>query len=540
MDHWKARNPTRSGAKQLRKRALLSSDLRTNSIMSTTKSKLLSGSIIRLASSVATALVTLLIMPFVVHSLGDRMYGIWTLVAAFIGYYGVLDLGLSQAISRYLARSLGAADSEECNRIFNTSLRIYLLIGGGVLLLTTVLAGLAPLFCRDAQDAALFWKVILILGISAGLQFPTRVFGGVLEAHLRFDLTAGLDLLTLGLRTVLVVSTLLLGYRVVGLACVTLLAGIPAMALSVYWTRRELPFLRFDSKYWKIETAKTLFSYSAFSFIAHLAYIIRFRVDSVVVAAFVGLAAVTHYSIAGRLTQYFIELVSALLGVLPSLFSRLEGAQDFEALKRTLFFGTKLAISITTFFAFGLLAWGKPFINRWMGPRYADAYPALAFLTLGLMFGAWQTPSISLLYGISRHRFLAMFNTVEALANLMLSLVLVRRYGMVGVAVGTTVPIAINMLVVIPIYVCRVSKIDYFEYVRNMARTLGVALPSLVLPALLSLRFAAPDYSTLLMVGISSAILYALPLWLFEFTPAETLVFRQAICSRLTIRRSVN
>jgi O-antigen/teichoic acid export membrane protein len=500
--------------------------------MPTTARKLLSGSMTRLASTIAGAVVALLIMPFVVHTLGDRMYGIWTLVAAFMGYYGLLDLGLSQAITRYLARSLGSADREECNRVFNTALRIYLILGGIVLLLTGVFAALAPLFCKTAEDASLFWKIILILGISGALQFPVTVFQGVLEAHLRFDLTAGLELMTLGLRAGLVIAILLMGYRVVGLAWATLVASIPSIVLSVYWTKKELPFLGLHSKYWKRETAKTLFSYSTFSFIARLANIFRFRVDAVVVAAFVGLAAVTHYSIAGRLTQYFTDLLSALLGVLPSVFSRLEGAQDLEALKRTFFFGTKLAISFTTFFAFGLLAWGKPFIHRWMGPQYVDAYPVLAFLTVGLTFFLWQTASASLLYGISRHKFLAMFNSVDALVNLGLSLVLVRRYGMVGVAAGTTIPITINALLVIPIYVCRVAKIDYFEYLRKAGRTVAVALASLVLPTLLTLRFAGPDYKLLVAVGALSVILYVPPLWLLGFTATEARTLRRVIWAR--------
>jgi O-antigen/teichoic acid export membrane protein len=263
-------------------------------------------------------------------------------------------------------------------------------------------------------------------------------------------------------------------------------------------------------------------------------------VDSVVVAAFVGLVAVTHYSIADRLTQYFIELVTAILGVFPSVFSRLEGAQDFERLKRTFFFASKAAVSITTFFAFGLLAWGKPFITRWMGAQYTDAYPVLVALTLGLTFFLWQTVSISLLYGTSRHKFLAMFNSIEAVANLVLSLLLVRRYGMVGVAVGTAIPITLNTLLAIPIYVCRVSNIDYFEYVRRMVKTVAIASASLVLPTLLSWKFAVPDYKSLFFVGTLSAILYLLPLWLFEFTSTETRMLQQAIWPRAAVTRSVD
>lgn len=500
--------------------------------------KLISGSVTRVANTVATALVSLLIIPFVVHALGDRMYGIWTLVATFVGYYGLVELGLSQAITRYLARSLGSLNPEECNRVFNTSLRIYLVLGGVVLLATAVLAWIAPLFCKTAEDASLFWRVILILGVSLALQFPMKVYKGVLEAHLRFDLTAGLDLLTLVIRTVFVVAIISLGYKIVGLAWVTLLTSIPSMALSVYYTHKQLPFLHVNAKYWGMETARTLFSYSAYSFIAHVAYIVRFRVDFLVVAAFLGLTAVTHYSIADKLMQYFIEFLTALLGVFPSLFSRLEGAQDFEGIKRTFFFGTKLAVSTTSFFTFGFIVWGRPFITRWMGPSYADAYPVLVVLTIGLTFFLWQTASISLLYGTSRHKVLAILNSIEAAANLVLSLVLVRRHGMVGVALGTTIPITINTLLLIPAYVCRISKIDYFEYLKTLSRTVAVALVAMVLPALLSLKLAAPDYKSLLLVGTLSTILYALPMWLFEFTSTETRTLRQAIWP-LAVEKSI-
>ena len=70
---------------------------------SNTARKLARGSMLRFLNLVAATLVSILIMPFVVRMLGDRLYGLWTLVAALIGFYGVLDLGLSRATTRYLA-----------------------------------------------------------------------------------------------------------------------------------------------------------------------------------------------------------------------------------------------------------------------------------------------------------------------------------------------------------------------------------------------------------------------------------------------------
>jgi len=494
--------------------------------MSTTTRKLASGSALRLTVTFGTAVTSFLIMPFVVHTLGDSLYGIWTVVATFVGYYGVLELGLSRAVSRYAAAALGAGDHEECNRVFNTALRIYMVLGAVVLILTCVLATLSPWLCKTAEDASLFWKIILILGISFAVMFPTRVFSGVLEANLRFDRTATVDLISLCLRTLLVVIVLKLGYKVVGLALSTLVASIPSVILYVYFLRRELPFLQFQGKYWGWLTARMLFSYSAFSFISQLAEILRYRVDALVVLAFVNSAAVTHYRVGSALAQYFFELMLALVGVFPSVFSRLEGAKDFEGIKRTFFFATKITICISSFIGFGMIAWGKPFIIRWMGPTYADSYPILVTLALGCIFTSSQGPSVGLLYGTSRHKFLALVNSIEGITNLVLSIILVKIYGILGVALGTLIPMTLSKLIVQPIYVCRTANIPYLDYVRRAGRSFGAVIASLAIPFLLARRFATPDYKVLCLLGVVSLILYVAPLWLFEFSQQERKVLR--------------
>ena len=508
--------------------------------MSTTARKLVSGSAIRVANTVATALVSLLIMPFVIRMLGDRMYGLWTLVATFVGYYGVLELGLNTAVTRYLARSLSAQDHDECNRVFNTSFRIYLGLGGIVLAVAAVTAAMAPFFSKNHADASLFVSVILILGMSLALQFPGRVFTGALEAHLRFDQTAFFDLLTLVLRTSLTVGALLLGYKVVALAWATFLASLPSVVLSVRYTFRELPFLRLDSKYWGLKTAKSLFSYSVYSLIANLANILRFQVDNVVVASFLGLAAVTHYRVGGALVQYFVYFMLALMGVFPSVFSRQEGVQDYPAIKRTFFFATKIAFCVTCFICFGMIAWGSSFIRRWIGPTYADSYPVLVVLAISWTINLWQGPAGSLLFGVSKHKFIAILNSVEGTVNLLLSLWLVRIYGILGVALGTLFPMALARLIIQPAYICRVLGITLREYGRTVGSTLAVIAAALLLPLAISMRFAKPDYATLIAVGSVSAALYFLTLWKFEFNAGESQMIWRAIWPPVAAKQSVS
>lgn len=499
--------------------------------------KLVTGSTMRLTTTVATALVSILLMPFVVHRLGDRMYGIWTLVATFVGYYGILDLGLSSAITRYLARAAGAADTATANQLFNTALRIFSGLALLVVLVSGIIAALSGRLTRNPEDAALLFRIVLVLGVSVAISFPLRVFTGVLESHLRFDLTASFDLLSLILRSGLTVVVLLAGYSVVGLAWVTFLSGLPAVALYVYFTHREMPFLRFQWGQWNRTTARSLFSYSVYSLVAQLADLLRFRLDAVVVAAYLGFSAVTHYRIGSTLLQYFMLLMSSLMGVFPSVFSRQEGASDFEGLKKTFYFATKVSTGVACFVGFGLIAWGKAFIGRWMGPQYLDAYPVLVVLVSGMTVSLIQGPSISLLYGTSRHKFVALFNSIEGIANLVLSLIFVRYFGMLGVALGTMVPMLISKVVVQPIYVCRVAQIEYWDYMRRMGSTLLVALGGLVIPFLVTQRFSQPDYRVLCAIGTLSLVSYGLIFWKFGLSSSEAQTLGGAIWPRLLAKK---
>lgn len=483
--------------------------------------KLASGSGLRTLNFFITIIVSFFMMPFVVHSLGDRLYGFWALVGTFLGYYGLLDLGLIAAVSRHIAGAIGAKDDEECNRIFNAAFFIYLALGFCALLITVILAASASLIFKTPGDAALFWKIILILGVNTAINFPVKAWRGILTAQLRYDIMSALGLLTLGLRTLLIILVLQAGYGILAMAWVTFISNLPEVALVIYFSKKNLSSLTIRVKHLAQKSVKTLFSYSAYAFIAQMADQLRFNVDAFVIAAFVSLAALTHYHVASTLVRYFISLMIASMGVFQPVFSRQFGAGDHESIKKTFFFATRLSVYLASFVGFGLIAWGKPFIQRWMGQEYLDAYPCLVILVLGSTFALWQIPSVNLLYGTSRHRFYALFNTIEGVSNLLLSLLLVKPFGIIGVAMGTFIPMAVIKLLIQPIYVCKVLSIDILDYTFKISKALLAVMLSLILPALLFFKYAAPDYKILSLLGIIFLIWYALFIWFFGFNNME-------------------
>ncbi len=506
--------------------------------MSSTSHKLIKGSAFRTINFISQIVVTLFLMPFVVHNLGDRLYGFWSLIGVFIGYYGLLDLGLATAVNKHISGAIGSDDRDECNRIFNTAFSLYLGLGIIALIISFIIAGFAHIIAKNPEDASLFSKAILILGLNMAIGFPIRAFDGILTSQLRYDIISGIQFMTLILRTALIVVVLSAGYKVLALAVVTLLASIPGKIIIIHFSKKNLPFIRLNFRDWTRKNTKTLYSYGAYTFIAQLAYQLKFHIDPIVITSFMGLASVTHYRVGGRLVHYYDTLISRIMDIFLPVFSRQDGAKDYESLKKTFFFASRISICISTFIGFGLILWGKPFIQVWMGPEYLDAYPVLVILVMGFLFALWQRPSLDLIFGTAKHKIYSLLSLGEGVFNLLLSLILVRYYGLIGVAVGTLVPMIIMKVIIQPVYVCRVSSIDYGEYVSRMLKTAVIACVSLAIPTIMSLYFVAPDYSVLFPLGFVSLICYSFMVWFIDFTSEERQILYQSIFPRLIAKRS--
>jgi len=489
--------------------------------MRSVSQKLVSGAFLRVITLLANLTISFFLTPFIIHSLGDRTYGVWVLVGTFIGYYGLLDFGLSNAVGRYISRAIGANDRTTINRVYNTGFCLFLAGGALALLVTLVAAFLTPSFVEDPQDIATFQIVLIILGVHSAIDLPMRVFHGLLQARLRFDLLAFVGLFTMAVRTLLIVLAVQHGYKLIGLALATLAASLSANIFYVLLAYRNNPGLRFGFKSVGRETVRLLFSYSVFVFILQIARQLRFQADAFVISIFVGLSAVAHYNIASMLVQHFDVLMGRIMGVLTPYFSQLEGADNQKTTERVLFFTTKMSIVVSSFVGFGFVAWGQDFIHRWMGVDYNDAYPCLVVLVAGLIFSFWQLPAISLLYGTSRHRFLALVTIVEGLVNLGLSVILVRYYGILGVALGTTVPLIVHKALIQPVYVCRVANIALSGYMHTIGHAVAGVMAAMIVPFLLAQHYAAPDYLTLFCLAAVSFVLYSLTSWLLVFNAVE-------------------
>src|SRR5205823_5948379 len=161
-----------------------------------------------------------------------------------------------------------------------------------------------------------------------------------------------------------------------------------------------------------------------------------------------------------------------------------------------------------------LIVLGKSVIEAWVGAKYVPlSYPVLLILVLPQTLMLAQSASARMLWGLAKHRTLAYVVLIEGAANVILSVALVRRYGIIGDAIGTALPLACTMIFFLPQHVCGLLKLRVWTYLRQ-AYTLPLTLCAPLVLALLWMRhwYVAHTYLQLLVQFAIAAGVYGVGL----------------------------
>jgi O-antigen/teichoic acid export membrane protein len=438
--------------------------------------------------------VAFFLTPFILHALGEARYGVWTLAIGLTGYYGLLDLGFSAGVTQYLTRYLAARDIERLNRTASSGVVALTCCGAVVLIGSLVIAfNASALFQIPAGAAKEVALVIAIMGVSVAMQFGFFTYSAVFTAVQRFDLSNGIGVATRILSAGATVVCLKSGYGLVGLSIV--LAGTNLIDYLLRWrvARRLIPSMKISPALVTGQSIGEVMKFGIWNFVTAGSGRLISYTDSLVIAAFMPVAAVVPFAIAANLRSYFDEIFVRVGFVFFPAATELDAQGNRPGLanlylvsSKFMFLGSILCGSM------GIL-WAGDFFRLWLGAAYAEpvGYSSVAsifyLLILGSMVSVAQRIGYQVLMGIREVGLLAALFAAEGVTNLVMSIVLVPSYGLIGVAVGTLVPAVLFQGVLQPYFVCRSLQISLNRYCQEV-----LLRPTVVLLALVPIFLTSP------------------------------------------------
>jgi O-antigen/teichoic acid export membrane protein len=471
-------------------------------------------------ATIATLAVGFLLAPFIVHRLGNVAYGVWVLAVSSISYLGILDLGMASSVVRFVSKGHATKDHQGASEALSAVLWVRLQIAALILALSGGLAAVFPRLFRvppamvlDAREA------ILIIGVTATISMSFGVFSSTLSALNRYDLRSYVTLAQLAIRVIGVIAVLHAGHGIVAIAFCELVAAIVGNGLLAYVARKIYPELRIELSKPRRDVLLKIWSYSLYAFLQTIATQLVYQSDNLVVGAFITASAVTFYSIGNSLCRYTQQLIGAMTMTFTPAASSYEASGDTAGLRALYLNGTRATMAVSLPIVITLIVRGGSFIGVWMGPQYAKTSgTVLAILATALLFSVPNTTAASIAFGVEKHKTIAKWALAEAVANLTLSIVLARKFGLYGVAIGTLVPNLVVQLIMWPRYVSRLVDVSWLQVFRNVAGPVFLcAIPFTVASFAVDMLFPVRNIMMFILQTIALLPLFGITVgWMFR------------------------
>jgi O-antigen/teichoic acid export membrane protein len=408
--------------------------------------------------------VSFLMTPFLIHALGNFYYGLWILVASVIDYCGMLDLGLTNSMQRFVARYRGANDRNGLNQTLAATLAINLTAGCLVAIGSFTLPSLLAHFFHVRSTDLVFRHTLTLMGLSVAVNFPLKSLAGYLSGMQRFDLK---NISTIGIVVVRCIGTVWVlhnNWGIVAVAATTLATSSAALVPGWMFVRMADPKIAIIGHF-RWDQVKHLFCFSIFTFFTIIGDYFNFQSDSVVISRYLNVALVTPFAVAFNLLRlYQMVMGSITLPLVTRMIATDARFGNSEKTNNCFLQYTKYISLVAMFGACELILNGRSLIHVWIGKDLENSYSVLVVLSVAFLVDLAQAPSMHLLYSRERHRWMGVWNIAGGLLNVLLSVVLCLRYELIGVALGTVIPMLAVKLLVQPLYVLRITRINIGDY----------------------------------------------------------------------------
>jgi O-antigen/teichoic acid export membrane protein len=263
------------------------------------------------------------------------------------------------------------------------------------------------------------------------------------------------------------VGVLLLGYGLVPVVASTTAVRIGAYFLYRLNAYRIYPPLRVRWSLFRRDRLREVTGFSVYASIIDWANKLNYQLDEFVIGAFLGAAPVAVWTVGDRVISATQRLTNQLNGVLFPVVVESDVTNQQSRLQRVLLEGTRLSLATVLPIAIVLIVLAQPLIRGWVGQKMIESAAVIQILAFAVAFRVGTATSTTLLKGSGKVRYLAIVNIVTGVVNLALSAVLIRRFGLQGVAWGTLVPIAFSSMFLLFPAACRRVELTVLDAVRR-------------------------------------------------------------------------
>ena len=495
------------------------------------------GAIMSYLSIAINMIAGLLYTPWLVKSIGQSDYGLYTLAGSLISLF-MLDFGISSAVSRFISKYLAENRQEDVNNFMGIVYKLYFLIDAVFAAVLVVLFFFLHRVYPSLSPSEIerFKVVYLIVSFNNVVAFPFVTFSGILTSYEQFFQLKLCNIFHKLSVVICMVIALTLGKGLYTLVSVNLICNFLTIGLKYFYIWKNTP-LKVNFGYWDKGTLKSIFGFSFWSTIISIAERFIFNIIPSVLAALSGSLSVAVFGVSSTIEGYVYTFSSAVNGMFLPKTSRIltHENKDSELLALMIRIG-RINLIIVSVVIIGYICAGREFMTLWMGKKYERAYYVALLMILPDLIYAPQEIARTTLVAENRIKYQAVVYVIIGIINVAVSLILCPRLGELGAGISIFMEYSVRFILMTRIY-NKILKIDVFCFFRECH---GKMLPALVLSLIVGkLVFLLKTTGWIFFILKCCALVtaYAIIMWLMGFNMYEKNLIKSMVI-RVTGKRN--
>lgn len=493
------------------------------------KNQLKAGAILSYISLGITSFISIIYTPIMLRLLGQSQYGLYNLANSVIGYLGVLDFGLGNAVVRYTSKYRALNDKESEENLYGMFIIIYsilaiiILIAGGILVVNSGYIFSAKLSISELKTMKVLMGIMIF---NLAISFPLGIFGAIITAYERFIFPKIVSIIRAVINPFIMLPLLLMGYTSIGLTVATTILNIIFMFINIYYCFFKLK-IKIQFKKIRFNVIREISGYSFFVFMNIIVDKIYWSTDQLILGAVSGSIAVAIYAVASTINGYYMNFSTAISGVfLPKITAMVTRSVSDKEISDLFIRTGRVQYIIMSFILGGFILVGQQFINTWAGQGYRQAYYIAIIVMIPLTIPLIQTLGISILQAKNMHKFRSIIYLIISLINLIASIPLAKILGGTGAAIATAVSMVLGHGIIMNIYYMKIIKLDILSFWNNILKMSIPVVLSLVVSKFINSSIYINGYLGVAIQAIIFSFIFLVFMWFIGMNDYE----KQLLC----------
>ncbi|MBQ6670253.1 MAG: polysaccharide biosynthesis protein [Firmicutes bacterium] len=483
----------------------------------------ITGVIISYISTAIRALSKLLITPIYIRILGLDDYGFYQYIFSIASYVMILDFGISSVINSFSIKCREKGDNDGVENVM-----FYTLVFSCVAALVIVVFGIAifagaPIIFGDTINGRVgLTRKLLVLMISELIMLMFQhYFEGVILAAEKYITLRGIDLIQILFRCIITILLLYSNIGVMSIAIGDFLGVGICLGFEVFYCFNKID-LKIKYHYKDRELLRGIAKLAIALCLQSIISFLNSSIDKYVLGRYLGTVAVTIYSVALTFSIFFDEISTAIQRLyLPQVIKLVASGADGKTLTDFVIVPGRYQMVLCGGALGGFIVLGRQFIELWTGKETLDAWVIALFLMVPSVLPLIQNVCLSILTALNKRMFRSCVLGSMAIANLFVTIFLVKKIGLMGAPIGTCISLILGNNIAMNLYYKKVIGIDVIRLFKCVLK--GI-LPCAVVATVVTYPLTLVKAHGLIWFaadGIVFCIVYFVLLWFFGFNSVE-------------------